>query len=1125
GLANGLDAVLFPLTSISLCFPFRRSLASPDRRTGWETTVFHFLRAQGHLKRKSWANDARSSPFFVCLPLFETGPVTICGEVTILHGGFLLASRLCHPKPLSELAKSDWPVVGKPILEALQEICTSYSSYPPQPNAWKKKAAVVLWSKILLAGVSSDERWKNDAFFSVSNMIPEINHTVLFELFKAVNAPRFFTQLLLVLPDHVCQKELQLFVEYVAKETSLADASFFLEVWWEIMKHKEGEEDRLTLLFQSISHQHFLESDEMGQPPKRFKSNPSSMPEASAVPIVLPILTEGLKLIKDSLGSGRMKCYALANLVDVLSALVATDCKVKALSPQAYLEKISSVVTLWSSDCENRYNKKDLDMKVKEAERSMSLLDMVKLSNKFMLCNLSFLHSLLKEWSSELQVFLNDPQQVCYESYRLLICLAALQKKLADYAIVEDHDQETAQVMLDLGKAMADFLKKISPESWGKSTGSDLVASVAMVIIDKKMDRHKEMCSVFAKEKSWALSQDWIACLIKNKELFQDPELILKLLETVASLQSSDDSARNQERQTKVAKIILECYTELSLPDKNKVIAGVLATWGRQGLSKLMAAFSEGFQEELNVAFNQIIQSASGEGFKKAILSVSRLVLLNPEGTIKKISSLAIANLGTHQFLAEILCSFPALNFQESQDQPDVSVNLLLECLKETVWDRLSSPKEKEQFLEFLVHLMQPSGTSPLLSPAEVIQSLVFPFLNSDSPRIELCLQILDKALKVPSEQSWIHICHPFPLILSLCKLLDGFSQYWHQPQDQHRYSLETKDLVTTNLTQLCDVLLVQKESLSPQLWTQSVAWLHKKIKALDWTVGLRLKNIFGEHFRNEVPATLFQICKLPEEEWTSRSLPNYGAGSGLLAWMESCCISTALREQMLVLLMVNVDNPEEVNLFSKGFLVALVQIFPWCSQSEWRRLVHVVKSLLEREILYVPYSLEYVQYLPLLNFRPFAYHLQLSVLLLRTFQFLCSSSGATWMPAEAWKHMAKLYCLSLSDLLSSVKSIARGQWHSVEEKNVTRELSFVYIQMFCHTLHVAAMLPNDGTGEPLLLLSLEILSQYEMLYDIDESLGSALRKANETHFLESIVENVTNKELRTMLLQKLRKL
>ncbi|XP_054858017.1 gem-associated protein 4 [Eublepharis macularius] len=1055
----------------------------------------------------------------------DLGPVTICGEATILHGGFLLASRLCHPKPLSELTKSDWCKVGKPITDALREICTSYSTYPPQPNAWKKKAIIILWSKILLTDTSSpstNQRWKDDVFFSVSNMIPEVNHTILFELFKAVNAPRLFAQLLLVLPEPVCQRELEIFIKYVADETTPADASFFLDVWWEILKHKDGQEDRLALLFGAFSHQHLWDSDETPQVPKRFKSDTPSSPMAAAL---LPALMEGLKMIKENIGPTRMKCYALANLVDVLSVLLPAESKLALLPVQDYLDKISSVVTLWSRDCENRYNKRGLDEKVQEAERSVSLLNVARPYSNPLVGHMGFLCALLDEWSVELQGLLNNPHEICYESYRLLDSLASLEKNLTRCTKLENLDKELAQGMSELGEHIADFLKKINPLVSGNNSDSSLAASVAMVIIEKKMDRHVEMCSIFASEKNWASTKDWVACLIKNKELFQKPELVLKLLQTVASLGTAGDSAESQEQQAKATQVILDCYTELSLLDKNTVISGVLSVWGRQGLSGILKLFREGFPEELNLAFNQIIQSASGEGFKKAVASVSRLAILNPEATVKKMCNLAVANLGTHQFLAEILCSFPALNFKELHGQ-DECLGLMLGCLKETVVDKLSSAKDKEQFLEFLVCLMQPSGASPLLAPAEVTQNLVVPFLRSDFPHVELCLQILDVALKVslPSDQHWIHTCHPFPLIFCLCKLLHEFTHYWHEPLDRHRYSLETKDLVASNLAQLCDALLVQKDSVSLEVWTQSVAWLHKKVEALDWTIGLRLKKVYGEHFKNEVPATLFEVCKLPEDDWTSRPVPAYGAGSGLLAWLECCCISTALREQMLVLLMVNMDNPEEVNLFSKGFLLAMVQVFPWCSQSEWRRLIHVIKSLLEREVLYVPYSLEYVQYLPLLNFQPFAYHLQFSVLLLRGFQFLCSSNGATWLPLEAWKHVARLYCLGLSDMLGSVKGIARCQWHPVEEKNVTRELSFVYIQMFCHTLHVAAMLP-DGISEPLLLLSLEILSQYEMLCDADESLGRALRKANEKHFLESITQNVTDKELRTMLLQKLNKL
>ncbi|KAH1168548.1 hypothetical protein KIL84_013138, partial [Mauremys mutica] len=51
-------------------------------------------------------------------------------------------------------------------------------------------------------------------------------------------------------------------------------------------------------------------------------------------------------------------------------------------------------------------------------------------------------------------------------------------------------------------------------------------------------------------------------------------------------------------------------------------------------------------------------------------------------------------------------------------------------------------------------------------------------------------------------------------------------------------------------------------------------------------------------------------------------------------------------------------------------------------------------------------------------------------------------------------------------------------------------------------------MLPDGRSGEPLLVLALEILSQYETLSASDKSLSSALRKANEKHFLESITDN-----------------
>ncbi|XP_075627953.1 gem-associated protein 4 [Balearica regulorum gibbericeps] len=1060
----------------------------------------------------------------------EPGPWEVCEETAILHGGFLLAARLTHPRPLRELRKTDWPRVGPPITDALGEIGARCPS-PLQHSLWKKEAVAIVWAKVLLPGppaASLDQGWKEDGFFSVGMMIPDVNRTVLFELVKALGAPRLFVQLLLALPQDVHRSELEHLVEYVASETSSSDIAFFLDVWWEVMKHKEGEEDATVSTFSTLICQHGCEPslDDGLQPPKRFKGDPGALNDPPAATSPLMVLIEGLKQTYQSIALPRLRCYALANLVELLTVFTELEPEGSPLPVAEYLDKVSSVVSLWTSDTESQFHHRGLDEKVKEAERSMNLLPVAKLSREELFVGLDFLCSLLRAWGEELQGTLNSSEELCYESYRLLDALTTFGKNLVCFSETRDLGEDETRVVLELTQITNNFLKEISVSLKSKDLDTSLVSSVAMTIIEQKLDRHMEMCSIFVSEKTWAFSKDWVGCLVKSKALFQKPELVLKLLETLVNFATSHQDTEAQELQMQVTKAIMECYTELLLTDKNKVISGVLASWGGPGLSLNLQVVMEGFQEDLNVTFNQITKSVSDEGLTRAVASVARLTLLYPEATVKQVCNLAVFNLGAHQFLAQILCSFPALSFLETRDDPDRPRSLVVRCLEEAVWGRLSTVREEEQFLEFLAFLIQPSSAAPLVSPAEVSKAFVLPYLKSDSAQIELSLQILSKVLGVQacSEEHWIKSCHPFPLLLSLCKLLDGYTKYWHQPRDQLFPSLETKDLLLKVLCQLCEVVRPETAP-SPELWVQSLAWLHRKVASLDWTIGLRLKKLYGDHFKNEVPATLFEICTLPEDEWTSWPLPAYGPGSGLLAWMECCCVSAALRETMLTLLTVNVDNPEEVNLFSKGFLVALIQVLPWCSHSEWKRLVHVVENLLQRQILYVPYTLEYVQYMPLLNLRPFACYLQFSVLFLRGFQLLCSSSCSTWLPAEAWFHVVQLYCSSLTDLLDSVKSVAGPPSHPTEDRTSTQEVSFICIQMFCHLLHVAAMLPDKGCGEPLVVAALEILSQYETFSSADTSPSSRLRRANEKHFLESIVDNVSDKELRGILLQKLSKL
>ncbi|NWS03636.1 GEMI4 protein, partial [Motacilla alba] len=993
----------------------------------------------------------------------------------------------------------------------------------PSPRGlWKEEAVAIVWAKILLpappAAAALERGWEEDGFFSVGAMIPDVNRTALFELVKALGAPRLLVRLLLALPPGVCRGELESLVEYISSETSPSDVSFFLDVWWEVLKHREGQEDATVSAFGALIRQHGGDSSlEDGlRPPKRFKGDPGHAPAAPGLPAVL---LQGLKQIRGSIAQPRLRCYALANLAELLclsSGLAPGD---SPLPVTEHLAKVSAVVSLWSGDAECQYHPCGLGEKVREAERSVSLLCLSRPSREELFGGLDLLCSLLQAWGEELQDALRASEELGFQSYRLLDALSSLGKKLDFLSETRELGEGETRVVSELAQLTKDFLRDTSAVL--EDVDSGLVSAVAMAIIAQRLERHVDMCSVFASERTWAFSKAWVECLVENKALFQTPELVLKLLETLVDFATSHHDKEAQELQMQVTKAIVECYTELSLSDKNKVISGVLASWGGPGLSQNVQVVREGFQEDLNVTLNQITESVSDEGLARAVASVARLTLLSPEATVKQVCHLAVVNLGAHQFLAQILCSFPALSFLESHEDAGRPRSLVLRCLQEAVWGKLSTAREEEQFLQFLAFLMQPGSATPLVSPAEVTKAFVLPCLKSDCAQIELSLQILSKVLGIPSgsEEHWIKSCHPFPLLLSLCKLLDGYTKYWHQPREQLFPSLETKDLILDILCQLCE--LVGPETVpSSELWVQSLAWLHRKVASLDWTVGLRLKKLYGDHFKNEVPATLFEICRLPEDEWTSQCWPAYGPGSGLLAWMECCCVSPALRDTMLALLTVNVDNPEEVNLFSKGFLVALIQVLPWCSHGEWKRMVPVVEQLLRRQVLHVPYTLEYVQHMPLLNLRPFSCHLQLSVLFLRGFQLLCSSSCSAWLPPEAWLHVVQLYCASLTDLLASLKAAA-----GAASQPCAQEVSFTCIQLFCHLLHVAAMLPAEGCEEPLLVVALEVLSQYEASSKADGSPCAALRRANEGHFLQSVTGSLGHQELRCTLLQKLSKL
>lgn len=1050
--------------------------------------------------------------------------MNICEEMTILHGGFLMAEQLFHPKALVQLTKSDWEHVGQPIVEALKEI--SSATAHSQPFAWKKKALIIIWTKVLqpspVSPSDTDTRWQEDVFFSVGNMIPTINHTVLFELLKSLEASGLFIQLLMALPTTIGRSELQSFLEHMTVDTSSKDVAFFLDVWWEMMKHKGDQQDPLLSQFRTMAHKYLPSSDEFSHPPKRFKSDPDVGP---TMPL-LAMLLNGLKQIQKRILSLGMKCCALANLADMLSVFALLEDDTQEVSATVYLDKLATVISVWNSDTQNPYHRQALADKVKEAERDVSLTSLAKLPSETVFMGFELMYNLLQEWGAELQDMLNSSQGTNYDTYRLCDSLTSFSQNLELYLDTTNMPKEEREVVSELAECVRDFLRKTSRMLNDKGL-EDITASIAMAIIEQKMDRHMEMCYIFASEKKWAFSDEWVACLVNNRSLFREPDLVLSLLETVMEVISSD-RVIPQPQIKQVICLTLECYEDLSLPDKNKVLSGVLHYLGPKGLSDRLSDYLEGFQEDLNTTFNQLAQSTSEQGLAKAVASVAHLVILNPEVVVKKMCSLAVTNLGTHRFLAQILTAFPALKFTEEQGA-NPCTSFMVSCLKETVWTKFSTPKEEKQFLELvscLTNPVKPQGipVAALLEPDEVLKEFVLPFLMLDMEEVGLSLKLFIQTLEANAglEEYWLQTCSPFPLLFSLCQLLDSFSKFWQLPREKRYLTLDSKDLVTHILELLCEIVLANTETFSPDTWAKSLSWLHRKLDQLDWTVGLRLKNFFEGHFKCEVPATLFDICKLSEAQWTSQVHEGYGPGTGLLAWMECCSVSSSISDQMLSLLVMDVGNPEEVRLFSKGFLVALVQVMPWCSPQEWQYLQQLTRKLLEKQLLHVPYSLEYIQFVPLLNLKPFAQELQLSVLSLRVFQFLCSQSCCNWLPLDGWSHVVKLLCNSLTSVLDAVRLMQSvGPWAQGQEGDLTQETLFVYTQMFCHVLHIMAMLPQE-VCEPLYVLALEILTCYETLSKSNPSVSSLLQKVDEQRFLKSIAKNISPEERRQTLLQKI---
>ncbi|XP_034095880.1 gem-associated protein 4 [Gymnodraco acuticeps] len=1108
-------------------------------------------------------------------------------DTAVLQGAFLLADKLSLPSSLSSLQKADWSRVGHLVLEAVREICGQEElgvHLPAAAVSCIKKLICAIWLKVFCREAVTDVElsWRENPFFPLQNGLPEVNYVVLLEVVRSLAAAPIFARFLLHLPQSQIATELERLVQHVRSgPTREDDVRFLLEVWWELWKgqdeQKEEGEDSIEKMFAGQFARLSSKSSSLSpQAAKRLKLDASDLPASPPTADVVNILLHALKDIKDKISTTDLCLQALSIALDTLYTAFLIDGAV-GLPAIEKMHILSKVVRIREQNGE-----KLTPELLKEALRDLHASHTpsqfeptrIKLGEAS-----KIITDLAQFWQSNGLLGTSESSGSAFKlEQSVQRVLTALQEAEAPETTNETDLQKSEK------NSLSGFLESLSFPA-AEST-PELNARVTAVIIKHRLDDYQNFTELFASEKSWAAQDElWFDCLEKNQAAFQRQETLINLTSTIVTKLHSEGSNVSQCR--KLMKVVADIFSALSLEDKNKALAAMLRLSSRGFFGgSVPSAVTVAFEQELNMAFNCIIQgrggasaAASQANLNTAVSLVARVVFQNPEAALRSCCHSAVFNKGAFTLMAKILQQLPGLRGprgreDELQNDEDASKKaeeeedtqsgsaLLCRCLQEMTKTKSLSANEGEQLLKFLGLLMMPvmaaegeeERMESFLTPQEVVNVFVLPNLSTTGHRcfdIELSLQLLHTALSVdaPVSPHWVLGCSPFPLLYVLAQLLNQTLRCWDQTPEGavHRWSMDTKELLEALLTRLGQ-LVGAEVAASPSSWSRALFWLYHKMERLDWTIRFHLKPVWRDHFKNEVPASLLTVCDLPEQEWSGVDLPQYGQGTGLLAWMECCCASDSLRTTMLSRLSLDQRRADHVGMFSKGLLVAVTQTLPWCSVSQWGRLLGVLRELITSARLYVPFSLEYVEYLPLLDLRRFSCELRLSVLLLRVLQLLCGSSCSDWLSAEGWGHVGRLYAHAVREVMNSVraklplpasapltvstppkmsKSPLKSKESHMEEEGETapcQEVLFVLSQLFCHVQHIQVMMPG-GQCEPLFLCSLEILSHYEAIMAAFPHSSSSLESDNTRHFFSTITDNLQSQEMKAVLQQKIAQL
>ncbi|TWW76794.1 Gem-associated protein 4, partial [Takifugu flavidus] len=1104
----------------------------------------------------------------------------------ILQGAFVLADKLCLPSTLSSIQKADWDRVGHPVLETLREICGNgeAGTHLTTEESWIKKLICVLWLKLLCKedGEDREMAWRENPFFYLQSGLPKINHVVLFEVVKSLAAARTFSSLLLHLPLSQTCTEIEKLVQHVKSTPETEDdVQLFLDVWWEMWKSRVEDkklDDIETIFAKQLA---CLNSTSSGLSPnaaKRLKLDDvaTSLPTTD----VLHRLLGALKDLKGHISSQDLCLQALSISLDALYTCFLIDQEV-IIPPKERVQILSKIASI------KEKNDEKLDSKLlKEAQRDLRASYTPSTFRPVMMTlreALNIVTELAQSWESRGLLKMSDGCKPSISAFKLEQSANRVLTALPGATAGLETEWTKLQRLLD------------SLSFPAVDTTPELHARVAAVIINHGLDNYRDIAALFASEESWAAGEEhWIECVEKNQAAFRQHGALRKLSSTLMSKLQSESMDVNHCR--KLMKVIADIFSALPLNDKNQALADMVTLSSRGFFgSSIPSSVTKMFEQELNMAFNCIIQGggassagATQQNLNTAVSLVARVAYQNPEAALRSCCHSAVFNKDAFTLMARILRQLPGLRGQErgaeAEGNDDGSHSgLLCGCLHEMIKAKSLSAGEKMQLLKFVELLMKPERVEEeergpsFLPPREVVNTFVLPSLSPVGGRaldIELTLQFLDSALSVEFHQPdvahhWVLECSPFPLLYVLAQLLDQTLRVWEQsPEDAAiQWSMETKELLVKVLKALGTVVGAEVAA-APSSWSRALFWLYNKTEELDWTVRFYLKPVWREHFKNEVPSSLLAVCDLPEQEWCGLDLSAYGQGTGLLAWMECCAISDSLQSTMMSSLSVDRGQLDHVIMFSKGLLVALTQTLPCCSLSEWTRLWSVLRELINTGCLHVPFSLEYVEYLPLLDLKGFSCELRQSVFMLRVFQLLCGSSCSHWLSADGWAHVGRLYSHAVREMMKMVRvklplptpgsaafpktpasresnpssspkmpqvyekddkdtqnSSLLIQDSQMEEEMVpSQEVLFVLSQLFCHVQHVQVMIPG-GQCEPLFLSSLEILSHYEAIMAAFPDSSSPLESANTRRFFTTITDNLENLEMKAVLQQKISQL